>query len=38
MVDIFDKVRGNNGPLGQYSKFGHGYFSFQNWKEIFLTK
>ncbi|MFT4754376.1 MAG: glycine C-acetyltransferase [Salibacteraceae bacterium] len=28
MVDIFDKVRGNNGPLGQYSKFGHGYFFF----------
>lgn len=28
MIDIFDKVRGNNGPLGQYSKLGHGYFFF----------
>jgi glycine C-acetyltransferase len=28
MVDIFDKVKGNNGPLGQYSNFGHGYFFF----------
>ncbi len=28
MVDIFDKIRNNRGPLGQYSKVGHGYFFF----------
>ncbi|MCX6305558.1 MAG: aminotransferase class I/II-fold pyridoxal phosphate-dependent enzyme [Bacteroidetes bacterium] len=28
MVDIFDKVAGNMGPLGQYADLGFGYFSF----------
>ncbi|HBH07741.1 MAG TPA: 8-amino-7-oxononanoate synthase [Flavobacteriales bacterium] len=28
MVDIFDKIKQNRGPLGQYSKVGHGYFFF----------
>jgi glycine C-acetyltransferase len=27
-VDIFDKVAGNMGPLGQYAEQGFGYFSF----------
>ncbi|MFH0892996.1 MAG: aminotransferase class I/II-fold pyridoxal phosphate-dependent enzyme [Bacteroidota bacterium] len=27
-MDIFDKLRSNSGPLGQYSKVGHGYFMF----------
>ncbi len=26
--DIFDKIRKNRGPLGQYSKGVHGYFTF----------
>jgi glycine C-acetyltransferase len=27
-VDIFDKIQQNRGPLGQYSKVAHGYFTF----------
>ena len=27
-MDIFDKVAGNMGPLGQYADAGYGYFSF----------
>jgi len=27
-VDIFDKIKKNMGPLGQYSKEAHGYFTF----------
>jgi len=27
-VDIFDKIRKDRGPLGQYQKVGHGYFLF----------
>lgn len=27
-MDIFDKVAGNMGPLGQYADLGFGYFSF----------
>ncbi|MEM9024416.1 MAG: pyridoxal phosphate-dependent aminotransferase family protein, partial [Bacteroidota bacterium] len=27
-MDIFDKIRANRGPLGQYSNVGHGYFFF----------
>jgi len=27
-LDIFDKIRKNRGPLGQYSKDAHGYFTF----------
>jgi glycine C-acetyltransferase len=27
-VDIFDKIRSNKGPLGQYQKDAHGYFTF----------
>ena len=28
MRDIFEKIRENKGPLGQYSQVGHGYFFF----------
>ena len=28
MADIFDKIRKNPGPLGQYAKVAHGYFAF----------
>ncbi|MFP4060659.1 MAG: aminotransferase class I/II-fold pyridoxal phosphate-dependent enzyme [Bacteroidales bacterium] len=28
MVDIFDKIHKNKGPLGQYQKDAHGYFMF----------
>jgi glycine C-acetyltransferase len=28
MKDIFDKIRGNRGPLGQHAKESHGYFTF----------
>lgn len=28
MADIFDKIRKNPGPLGQYAKIAHGYFAF----------
>jgi len=28
MLDIFDKIRQNRGPLGQHSKEAHGYFTF----------
>ena len=28
MQDIFDKIKNNRGPLGQYSKEAHGYFTF----------
>lgn len=28
MRDLFEKVRQNLGPIGQYQKNGHGYFSF----------
>ncbi|MFO7864059.1 MAG: aminotransferase class I/II-fold pyridoxal phosphate-dependent enzyme [Salinivirgaceae bacterium] len=28
MIDIFDKIKQNRGPIGQYQKAGHGYFSF----------
>jgi glycine C-acetyltransferase len=27
-VDIFDKIKGNKGPLGQYQKDAQGYFMF----------
>ncbi len=27
-MDIFDKLKANQGELGQYMKFSHGYFSF----------
>jgi glycine C-acetyltransferase len=27
-VDIFDKIKKHMGPLGQYSHFSHGYFTF----------
>jgi glycine C-acetyltransferase len=27
-VDIFDKIKENMGPLGQYGKEAHGYFTF----------
>lgn len=27
-VDIFDKIKNNKGPLGQYQKNAHGYFMF----------
>jgi len=27
-VDIFDKILSNKGPLGQYQKDAHGYFTF----------
>lgn len=26
--DIFEKIRGNRGPIGQYSKLVHGYLTF----------
>ncbi len=28
MVDIFQKVKSNRGPIGQYQQQGHGYFAF----------
>ncbi len=28
MVDLFDKIRKSEGPLGQYRKEAHGYFTF----------
>ncbi len=28
MRDIFEKLKVNRGPLGQYSKMSHGYFTF----------
>jgi len=27
-VDIFEKIKINRGPIGQYQKEGHGYFAF----------
>jgi glycine C-acetyltransferase len=27
-VDIFDKIKQNMGPIGQYMKEAHGYFTF----------
>ena len=27
-MDIFDKIKANRGPLGQYQKVAHGYFMF----------
>jgi len=27
-VDIFNKIQRNKGPLGQYQKEAHGYFTF----------
>lgn len=27
-MDIFERIKINRGPLGQYQKAGHGYFSF----------
>jgi glycine C-acetyltransferase len=27
-VDIFDKIKNNRGPLGQYQDIAHGYFAF----------
>ena len=27
-ADIFEKIRGNRGPIGQYSKLVHGYLTF----------
>lgn len=28
MVDLFEKIKDNRGPLGKYSKEAHGYFAF----------
>lgn len=28
MTDIFDRIKQDRGPIGQYQKAGHGYFSF----------
>ena len=28
IVDIFDKIKQNRGPLGKYQEMGHGYFMF----------
>ncbi len=28
MADLFDKIRKNMGPLGQYFKVAHGYYTF----------
>ncbi|HPW65692.1 MAG TPA: aminotransferase class I/II-fold pyridoxal phosphate-dependent enzyme [Salinivirgaceae bacterium] len=28
MMDIFEKVKADRGPIGQYQKQGHGYFAF----------
>lgn len=28
MLDIFDKIKDNRGPLGQHAKESHGYFTF----------
>lgn len=28
MVDLFDKIKASGGPLGQYRKEAHGYFTF----------
>jgi len=28
MIDIFDKIKNNRGPLGQHAKETHGYFTF----------
>jgi len=28
MIDIFEKIRENRGPLGQHAKESHGYFTF----------
>ena len=27
-MDVFEKIRTNKGPLGQYAKDAHGYFVF----------
>ncbi len=27
-MDIFEKIKGNRGPLGQHAGFAHGYFTF----------
>jgi len=28
MIDLFEKIKENRGPLGKYSKEAHGYFTF----------
>jgi len=28
MIDLFEKIKGNRGPLGKYAKEAHGYFAF----------
>lgn len=28
MIDLFEKIKDNRGPLGKYSKEAHGYFAF----------
>ena len=28
MTDLFEKIKNNRGPLGQYAKEAHGYFAF----------
>jgi glycine C-acetyltransferase len=28
MIDIFEKIRKNRGPLGMHAKDAHGYFTF----------
>ena len=28
IMDIFEKIKKNRGSIGQYQKFGHGYFAF----------
>ncbi len=32
MVDIFDRIKQNPGPLGQFADYAEGYFCFQNWR------
>ena len=27
-MDIFEKIKQNRGPLGQYAKKAHGYFAY----------
>ena len=36
-MDLFEKIRNNRGPLGKHAKDAHGYFTFPNWKVIFLV-
>ena len=36
--DIFDKIRKNRGPIGQYSKGVHGYFTFPKLEGVIGNK